>query len=94
VTYHAPGADGSPGGGARELMAGSFDVTVANILSRPLIALAPTIASFPRPGGAVVLAGLLEDQAPPIIEAYAKEGVSLRLERVVDGWALLVGHKA
>lgn len=47
-----------------------FDVTVANILARPLVVLAPLLADRTRPGGRVVLAGLLARQADEIADAY------------------------
>ncbi len=39
------------------------DVLVANILSGPLCELAPTFAQLVRPGGSLVLAGLMDNQA-------------------------------
>jgi ribosomal protein L11 methyltransferase len=47
------------------------DVLVANILARPLIELAPKLAPRVRPGGRLVLAGLLERQAADVTAAYA-----------------------
>ena len=38
----------------------SFDLVLANILPRPLIALAPAMRRALRPGGVAVLSGLLE----------------------------------
>jgi ribosomal protein L11 methyltransferase len=47
------------------------DVVVANILAGPLIALAPKIAPHVRPGGALVLSGILVSQADGVTRAYA-----------------------
>ena len=46
-----------------DAIAGPFDLVLANILAQPLIELAPRLAAHCRPGGALVLAGLLERQA-------------------------------
>ncbi|MBI5039424.1 MAG: 50S ribosomal protein L11 methyltransferase [Nitrospirae bacterium] len=46
------------------------DVIVANILARPLIALAPRFAGLLHPGGRVVLSGILQDQADEVAQAY------------------------
>jgi ribosomal protein L11 methyltransferase len=46
------------------------DVLVANILSGPLCALAPSFAALVRPGGALVLAGLMEHQAAEVTQAH------------------------
>jgi len=47
------------------------DIVAANILAGPLVALAPLLASHLRPGGALVLAGLLSAQATEVMQAYA-----------------------
>src|SRR4029453_3285238 len=47
-----------------------IDVLVANILSGPLCDLAPSFAELVRPGGFVVLAGLMEHQAPEVTAAH------------------------
>jgi len=51
-------------------LAPNADVLVANILSGPLCALAPRLATLVRAGGRVALAGLLESQAAEVTEAY------------------------
>jgi ribosomal protein L11 methyltransferase len=68
-----------------DLDAPAADVLVANILARPLIELAPTLAPRVRPRGRVVLAGLLERQADNVTAAYARYFGGF--ERVThDGW--------
>ena len=47
-----------------------FDIVVANILAAPIIELAPTFLRSLRPGGSVVLAGILDHQAADVMEAY------------------------
>ena len=46
------------------------DVLVANILSGPLCELAPSFAALVRPGGTLVLAGLMTYQAPEVTQAH------------------------
>lgn len=67
-----------------------FDVVVANILARPLMALAPLLAARVKPGGMLALAGLLDSQAESIAAVYAP-GCLLQTVRTLDGWALLAG---
>lgn len=71
-----------------DLEAHAVDVLAANILARPLIELAPTLASRVRPGGRLVLAGILERQAGDVAAAYAPYfgGFGRALE---DGWVRL-----
>jgi ribosomal protein L11 methyltransferase len=69
-----------------------FDLVVANILARPLVALAPLLIACVRPGGRIALAGLLEAQAESIAQAYAPQ-CRLTTHRTLDGWALLAGER-
>jgi len=73
--------------------AGTTDLVVANILAGPLVNLAPTLASLLAPGGQLLLAGLLEDQASQVIDAYANQ-VPLKIAGRGDGWVLLSGQRA
>ena len=67
---------------------GQYHTVLANILATPLKVLAPLLCSYVAPGGALVLAGILERQADELKAAYAPW---IRLE-VVDsqeGWILM-----
>lgn len=70
----------------------AVDVVIANILARTLRALAAELARITRPGGALVLSGLLEDQIEMVMEAYAS-AFSFEPPRVRDGWACLIGRR-
>ena len=67
-----------------------YDLIFANILARPLIALAQDVRRALRPAGTAVLSGLLRLQARAVLAAYVARG--FRLERRVsrDAWATLV----
>ncbi len=67
------------------------DVVLANILASPLKVLAPMLQSLMRPGGWLVLAGLLDRQAGEVAAAYP--AVDLRVFASVDGWSCLAGRK-
>lgn len=69
-----------------------YDVVVANILAEPLIALAADIARATRPGGRIVLSGLLAPQAPSIAAAYAP-WFDMETARVRGDWAALAGRR-
>jgi ribosomal protein L11 methyltransferase len=66
-----------------------FDLIIANILAGPLIELAPAFAKALTPGGATVLAGLLDSQAGGVIAAYEKLGLNV-LDRGSGEWPVLV----
>lgn len=71
---------------------GRFDIVVANILSGPLIALAPGLAARAKPGGALALAGMLERQAGEVAQAYQPWfDIAPVAER--EGWTLLAGRR-
>jgi ribosomal protein L11 methyltransferase len=67
-------------------------VLLANILSEPLRALAGRFAELVRPGGAVVLAGLMQGEDADVTAAYAAWfDVARFAER--DGWVCLTGRR-
>ena len=68
------------------------DVVVANILSNPLKVLAPLLASLVRPGGRLVLSGILERQWHDVASVYAPY-LPLDLWRSEDGWVCLAGMR-
>ena len=51
---------------------GHFDVVVANILAAPIIDLAPTFSQALARPGQLVLSGILDHQALPVLEGYPK----------------------
>ena len=79
------GPDGEPGG--------EYDIVVANILSNPLKALAPLLSSRVRPGGRLLLSGILEPQAEDVAASYGN-ALGLTPAAVLDGWVVLAGMRA
>jgi ribosomal protein L11 methyltransferase len=69
-----------------------FSVVVANILRGPLLELAPRLAGYAAPGAALGLSGILESQAPVVIEAYTPwfEGFEMAGEA---GWAVVTATR-
>jgi ribosomal protein L11 methyltransferase len=66
------------------------DIVLANILAGPLIALAPLLLRTLRPGGSLVLSGLLEDQSEQVLEAYRQDLSDVTL-KTLEGWVRLHG---
>ncbi len=69
-----------------------FDVVLANILANPLRVLAPLLAERTRPGGKIVLAGILDAQARAVGEAYTP-WFDLTVTYRREGWACLAGGR-
>jgi ribosomal protein L11 methyltransferase len=71
---------------------GGADVLLANILATPLCSLARSFAALLRPGGTVVLAGLMAHEAADVTAAYAP-CFDVSAFGVRDGWVVLVGAR-
>lgn len=69
---------------------GPYDLVVANILFRPLRALAPAIARHVRPGGYAVLSGLLVREERGVVRAYEAAGLRTVRRMRHEGWLGLV----
>ena len=68
------------------------DIVVANILASPLKLLAPALASYCRPGGRIVLSGILSEQAEEVRAAYAA-WFDMHAALPMENWVLLSGVK-
>ncbi|MES1925800.1 50S ribosomal protein L11 methyltransferase [Salinisphaera sp. T31B1] len=69
-----------------------FDVVVANILAKPLIALAERLAEHARPGTPLILSGLLSRQADSVRSAYER-AFSFTPGAERDDWIRLDAHR-
>lgn len=67
-----------------------FDLVIANILAGPLLRLAPALRQVIKPGGSLVLSGILVEQAAEVLAVYAMAGFGLRRRVVLSGWSTLV----
>ena len=66
------------------------DLVFANILARPLEALARDLCRHVLPGGHVILSGLLPHQRARIVAAYRLQGLVLRHTHIREGWLTLL----
>ena len=66
------------------------DVLLANILAGPLVNLAPSFAAHLKPGGRLVLSGILKTQEADIRRAYQAEFAELETQ-AKDDWIRIVG---
>ncbi|MDE8342685.1 MAG: 50S ribosomal protein L11 methyltransferase [Acidocella sp.] len=70
--------------------AAPYDLVFANILARPLCAMAHQLAQNLKPGGIAILAGLLTIQANWVLSAHRRAGLVLD-SRIIDGaWTTLI----
>ncbi len=75
-----------------ELVAGQYDVVVANILTNPLKGMAPLLAGRVRAGGQLVLSGILAEQAEDVMAVY-REWFNFEPPASDEGWVRLSGTK-
>lgn len=71
-----------------DFTANAADVVLANILAGPLVELAPVLIGCCKPGGRMVLSGLLEDQVDEVAAAY-RPVCEIIGSVILDGWARL-----
>ncbi len=77
--------------GLPDAVDGRYQTVLANILATPLKVLAPLLCERVAPGGALVLAGILDRQADELKAAYAPY-VELVVSDSEDGWILMTAR--
>lgn len=88
----ANGLSGSVRVGPPARARGGFDVVVANIILPVLLALAPRLRARLRPGGRLLLSGVLDSQAETLHAAFAPWLGDVTVRRRA-GWAALAGER-
>lgn len=66
------------------------DILVANILTNPLKVLAPLLAQSVKPGGKIVLSGVLATQADDVLAVY-RQFFEIAVAAEDEGWVCLAG---
>lgn len=74
----------------REKLHAAYDVVFANILESILMLEKSYLTQVVRPGGKLILSGLLRHQVPGIIEAYTNAGLKLERQLEKGDWAALL----
>ena len=67
-----------------------YDLIFANILARPLHAMAANISAELAPGGVAILAGLLTRQERFVLAPFRSQGVTLMSRIKIGAWTILV----
>lgn len=69
----------------------SFDVLVANILAGPIVSMADMFTALVKPGGHLVLSGILAEQAAQVRDAFPS--LSFLSTSIEQDWVCLVARK-
>jgi ribosomal protein L11 methyltransferase len=68
---------------------GPYDIIAANILAAPLKHMAPQFAQYIKPGGSVIVSGLLQRQAAKIRGAFGAHGLRLVDREDIEDWTAM-----
>ena len=74
-------------------MKGSYHLVVANILSHILIVLAADLVRMIRPGGTLLLSGILLEQAEKVRATFTPYGLTLTEQRQDEEWVSMQWRK-
>lgn len=80
--------------GGLDAINGFWPLVLANVLSAPLIEMAPAIARRVGRNGRLVLSGIRSSLADDVERAYRHAGMKFVRTRVRDGWTALIFHAA
>jgi ribosomal protein L11 methyltransferase len=73
---------------------GNWDLVVANILSSVIVKLLDEgLAEAAKPGGTLVLSGILEAQVEEVKQAAQRSGLKIVEQRQMEEWVALVATK-
>ncbi len=68
---------------------GTFDLILANIRPEVLLPMAAALVQRLAPGGAMVLSGILIEEAPAVTRAYTSAGARVTPAGTLEGWTAL-----
>merc|ERR1739841_130966 len=68
---------------------GEFDIVIANLYSRLLVRMAASLANRVKPGGSLIVSGLLEKQEAEVKKALQAQGLRVRERRSLATWVTL-----
>jgi ribosomal protein L11 methyltransferase len=79
--------------GEDQPFSGEYDLVVANIIARILTELSPALARAVRPGGSLILGGIIDSKEDAVQAAFADVGLELNRRSQQEDWVVLVWRK-
>jgi ribosomal protein L11 methyltransferase len=76
--------------GPDQAFPGQYDLVLANIIARILIEIADGVAAAVKPGGTLVLAGIIESREPAVRRAYEQRGLRFDRRDQMEDWVSLI----
>ena len=84
----------SPSAGATPTHADTgYDLVLANILAEVIVSMAAGLTRATRPGGTLVLSGILAEKGEMVRQRMAAEGVDIHTTLAEGDWVALVGRR-
>jgi ribosomal protein L11 methyltransferase len=80
--------------GPGEPFQGKYDLVVANIIARILIELAPGLTNAVRPGGTLILGGIIDVKEASVRDAFEARGLTVVRREEREDWVLMVLRKS
>jgi ribosomal protein L11 methyltransferase len=74
----------------KEILENKYDIVVANIVADVVILLVPLIPKLLKKGGCFIASGIIAERAEDVKTALKEYDISLKLEKVMDGWVCMV----
>ena len=65
---------------------GDYDVVLANIVADVILALAPAVRRYLKPGGAFLCSGIIDDRAQEVADRLRENGWEILETRSAEGW--------
>lgn len=69
-----------------------LDVVLANILAAPLMGLVKTFEKILKPGGELIMSGILAEQTDEVIEKFSQSFIDFQV-KITDDWASIYAKK-
>jgi ribosomal protein L11 methyltransferase len=69
----------------------TFDLVVANILSEVILSLLDQIPGVIAPGGLFICSGIIDENAPGVLEKMRTMGFEIISVKTLDGWTAISG---
>jgi ribosomal protein L11 methyltransferase len=79
--------------GSDQPFQGPYDLVIANIIARVLIELAPPLTRAVKPGGALILGGILDDTEDDVRKAFLAQNLTFVRRTAIEDWASFVFRK-
>jgi ribosomal protein L11 methyltransferase len=77
-------------GNLADSVAETYDIVCANISADTILALAPEAPRLLKPGGLLILSGIIENRAKEVMDAFSGLGLAFRERRDAQGWSCIV----